>query len=128
MSPVHCDKAGTSYTWQLVLCLGLIVGVSLAMGAYIVQLNARVDKQRELSPVYLHQCGSGRGGFIVYRDGRRSSDDCYPIDEAQSPGIEQMRDQPGPHRAQWFKYILPAVESLRRLDANPRRAKVARTV
>ncbi|WP_314388128.1 hypothetical protein [Pseudomonas brenneri] len=113
-------NAGASYTWQLVICLGLIVCVTIAMGAYIVHLNARIDKQRELSPVYLHECENGRGGFIVYPDGRRSSDSCYPSDEDESAGIDQMPDLSGPHRVQWLKYILPNVKGLRSPDANPK--------
>ncbi len=120
MSPVHSDNAGAGYTWQLVICLGLIVCVTIAMGAYIVHLNARIDKQRELSPVYLHECENGRGGFIVYPDGRRSSDSCYPSDEAESAGIDQMPDLSGPHRVQWLKYILPRVKGLPSPDANPK--------
>lgn len=125
MSPVHSDNVGASYTWQLLICLGLIGCVTIAMGAYIVHLNARIDKQRELSPVYLHECDNGRGGFIVYPDGRRSSDSCYPIDEAESTGIGQMPELPGPHRAQWLKYILPTVEDLRRPDVSPKSTQVA---
>lgn len=106
MSPVRSDNAGASYSWQVLICLGLIVGVSIAMGSYIVHLNARIDKQRELSPVYLHQCGNGRGGFIVYPDGRRSSDDCYPADDLESTSTDQPQDVPGTPREQWLKYIL----------------------
>ncbi len=120
MSPVQSDNAGASYTWQLVGCVGLIVCVSIAMGVYIVHLNARIDKQRELSPVYLHECGDGRGGFIVYPDGRRSSDNCYPVDEAQSASAAEM--PPGSPRAKWLKYILPGVEDFRRLDTRPNTA------
>jgi hypothetical protein len=110
VSPVRSDNVGASYSWQVLICLGLIVGVSIAMGSYIVHLNARIDKQRELSPVYLHQCGNGRGGFIVYPDGRRSSDDCYPADDLESTSTDQPQDVPGTPREQWLKYILPAVE------------------
>ena len=118
MSPVRSDNVGASYSWQVLICLGLIVGVSIAMGSYIVHLNARIDKQRELSPVYLHQCGNGRGGFIVYPDGRRSSDDCYPADDLESTSTDQPQDVPGTPREQWLKYILPAVEGLRRMISN----------
>lgn len=122
MSPVRCDNAGASYTWQLLVCLGLIIGVSIAMGTYIVHLNARIDKQRELSPVYLHECDTGRGGFIVYPDGRRSSDNCYPIDEAESTAADPIPALPGSPRTEWLKYVLPAVEPA------PRAPKVPRTV
>ncbi|NBF03524.1 hypothetical protein GV819_14615 [Pseudomonas sp. Fl5BN2] len=82
MSPVHSEEGGTSYTDQLVLCLVLILCVSISMGAYIVRFNARIDKQRELSPVHLLECGNGRGAFIIDPHGRRSSsDNCYLIEE-----------------------------------------------
>jgi|GEM_PF-298621 len=116
------SDSGIRYTWQVVICLGVIMGVSIAMGAYIMHLNARIDKQRELSPVYLHDCDSGRGGFIVYPDGRRSSDNCYPIDEAEATGADLTPDLPGPPRTEWLKYILPAAEPA------PRTPKGARTV
>lgn len=122
MSPVRCDNVGASYTWQLLVCLGLIIGVSIAMGIYIVHLNARIDKQRELSPVYLHECGNGRGGFIVYPDGRRSSDNCYPLDEAESTAADPTPALPGSHRTEWLKYVLPAIEP------TPRAPKVPSTV
>ncbi|AIS11206.1 hypothetical protein JM49_05795 [Pseudomonas chlororaphis subsp. aurantiaca] len=79
---MHSEKAGADYTDQLVFCLLLILCVSLALGIYIVRLNARIDQQRELSPVHLLECGNGRGAFIVYpHEQRSSSDNCYLIEE-----------------------------------------------
>ena len=92
MSPVRSDNVGASYSWQVLICLGLIVGVSIAMGSYIVHLNARIDKQRELSPVYLHDCDKGLGGFVVYTDGRRSADSCYIVNESESAGVDGAQD------------------------------------
>ncbi|AZC26184.1 hypothetical protein C4K39_4537 [Pseudomonas sessilinigenes] len=77
---MHSDEG--NYTDQLVLCLVLILCVSLSLGAYIMRFNAQIDKQRELSPVHLLECGQGRGAFIVDPHGRRSSsDNCYLIEE-----------------------------------------------
>nr|BFD44258.1 hypothetical protein FFPRI1PSEUD_57570 [Pseudomonas sp. FFPRI_1] len=82
MSPVRSDEGRSSYTDQLVLCLVLILCVSISLGAYIVRFNAQIDRQRELSPVYLLECGQGRGAFIIDPYGRRSSsDNCYVIDD-----------------------------------------------
>ncbi|WPO50452.1 hypothetical protein [Pseudomonas sp. S1Bt23] len=80
------EKTCAGYTDQLVLCLLLILCVALALGTYIVRLNARIDQQRELSPVHLLECGNGRGAFIVDPHGRRSSsDNCYLIEEDEWP-------------------------------------------
>ncbi|MBC2657981.1 hypothetical protein H7A76_21275 [Pseudomonas sp. MSSRFD41] len=80
MLPAHSDDA--SYTDQLVLCLVLILCVSISLGAYIMRFNAQIDKQRELSPVHLLECGKGRGAFIVDPHGQRSSsDNCYVIED-----------------------------------------------
>lgn len=80
MSPAHCDEA--SYTDQLVLCLVLILCISVSLGVYIVRFNAQIDKQRELSPVHLLECGQGRGAFIVDTYGHRSSsDNCYLVED-----------------------------------------------
>ncbi|MGC5704441.1 hypothetical protein J4P02_29990 [Pseudomonas sp. NFXW11] len=80
MSSLHADEPGASYTDQLVLCLVLILGVSIALGVYIVRFNAQIDRQRELSPVRLLECGQGRGAFIVDPSGQRSSsDNCYLV-------------------------------------------------
>lgn len=82
MSSLHADKAGTSYTDQLVLCLVLILCVSISLGIYIMRFNAQIDRQRELSPVHLLECGQGRGAFIVDPYGQRSSsDNCFLVDE-----------------------------------------------
>jgi hypothetical protein len=113
MSPVHPDNVGASYTNQLVVCVVLIVCVSVSVGIYITRLNAHVDKQRDLSPVYLHECHKGRGGFIVYPDGRRSGDSCYTADEGESTDADEAQDLRGSSGAQWLKYILPGVESAR---------------
>ncbi|SUD30564.1 Uncharacterised protein [Pseudomonas fluorescens] len=117
---MHSNNASASYTWQLAICLGLIVSVSIAMGVYIVHLNARIDKQRELSPVHLHHCDSGRGGFIVYPDGRRSSDNCYPINGTESTNTAPMQSLPGSRGAQWLNYILPTVEPAQSAKKLPR--------
>jgi hypothetical protein len=111
MSPARPDDIGASYATQLVLCVVLIVCVSVAMGIYIVRLNAHVDKQQELSPVYLYGCHKGRGGFVVYSDGRRSSDSCYTIDDGESAGGDEGQKLSGSPRTGWLKYILPGVES-----------------
>ncbi len=92
MSPARPDDIGASYAAQLVACVVLIVGVSVSVGIYIARLNAHVDKQRELSPVYLHACPGGRGGFIVYPDGRRSGDSCYRADEGEPTGIDEAQN------------------------------------
>ncbi|MBI6911841.1 hypothetical protein [Pseudomonas palleroniana] len=113
MSSVRPDHVNISYTYQLVLCVVLIVCVSLSMGIYITRVNAYVDQQRELSPVYLHECHEGRGGFIVYADGRRSSDKCYSCDEGESAGADEAQGLPGSHRTGWLEYILPTVEEPR---------------
>lgn len=82
MSRVQSDDHNANYTDQLVLCLMLILCVSISLGAYIVRFNAQIDRQRELSPVLLLECGQGRGAFIVDPRGRRSSsDNCYLVDE-----------------------------------------------
>ncbi|AGL86817.1 hypothetical protein [Pseudomonas protegens] len=82
MSRVSSDDSGAGYTDQLVLCLMLILCVSISLGAYIVRFNAQIDRQRELSPVHLLECGQGRGAFIVDPHGRlSSSDNCYLVDE-----------------------------------------------
>ncbi|AJO80542.1 hypothetical protein [Pseudomonas sp. MRSN 12121] len=84
MFPRHSDDPGrgVGYGDQLVLCLVLILAVSIALGVYIVRFNARIDQQRELSPVPLLECGNGRGALIVDPHGRRSgSDNCYLIEE-----------------------------------------------
>jgi hypothetical protein len=82
MSWVQPDDSNANYTDQLVLCLMLILCVSISLGAYIVRFNAQIDRQRELSPVLLLECGQGRGAFIVDPHGRRSSsDNCYLVDE-----------------------------------------------
>ena len=113
MSPAPPDDVGASYTNQLVACMALIVCVSVSVGIYIARLNAHVDKQRELSPVYLHECHKGRGGFIVYPDGRRSGDSCYTANEGESAQTDEHQDLPGSKGAEWLKYILPGVESAR---------------
>ncbi|MDQ0982171.1 hypothetical protein [Pseudomonas synxantha] len=110
MSPVHADDVGASYTNQLVACVLLIVCVSVAVGIYIARLNAQVDKQRELASVYLHECHNGRGGFIVYPDGRRSGDSCYIADEDESTNTDDAQDIPGASGAKWLEYLLPALE------------------
>lgn len=109
MSPAHPDDVGASYTRQLVACVVLIVGVSVSVGIYIARLNAHIDQQRELSPVYLHTCHQGRGGFIVYSDGRRSSDRCYTAVEDESTDADQEQELPGSRGAQWLDYWLPDV-------------------
>ncbi|KAF0861705.1 hypothetical protein [Pseudomonas sp. LD120] len=82
MSPTPSDDTSARYSDQLVLCLVLILCVSISMGGYIVHFNARIDKQRELSPVHLLECGKGRGAFIIDPHGQRSSsDNCYLIEE-----------------------------------------------
>ncbi|TFF13432.1 hypothetical protein EXW72_01145 [Pseudomonas sp. BCA14] len=116
MSPMRPNDVNISYTYQLVLCVVLIVCVSLSMGIYITRLNAHIDKHRDLSPVYLYECHKGRGGFIVYADGRRSSDNCYDDDEGESAGADEAQGLPGSHRAGWLKYILPTVEEPRILQ------------
>ncbi len=113
MSPARPDDIGASYTNQLVACVVLIVCVSVSMGIYIARLNAHVDRQRDLSPVYLHECHKGRGGFIVYPDGRRSRDNCYRVDEGESADDDEAQELSGAHRDGWLKYILPGVESAR---------------
>ncbi|AKA85789.1 hypothetical protein PUP72_19570 [Pseudomonas synxantha] len=95
MSPVHADDVDASYANQLVACVVLIVCVSVAVGIYIARLNAHVDKQRELASVYLHECHNGRGGFIVYPDGRRSADDCYTATGGKSTDADEPQDLPG---------------------------------
>ncbi len=91
MSPVRPDDVGASYATQLVLCVVLIICVTVSLGAYIVRLNARIDKARELSPVYLIECGKDGGAFIVYPDGRRrSSDRCHPIDDGGGDGVMRL--------------------------------------
>lgn len=89
---MHSDNDGVSYTWQVAICLTLIVCVSVSMGINIVRLNTQVDKQRELSPVYLHDCDKGLGGFVVYTDGRRSVDSCYIVNESESTGVDGAQD------------------------------------
>jgi len=91
MSPVRSDDVGVSYANQLVLCVVLIICVTVSLGTYIVRLNARTDKARELSPVYLLECGKDGGAFIVYPDGRRrSSDHCHPIPESGGDGVTRL--------------------------------------
>ena len=113
MSPAHPDDVGASYANQLVACVVLIVCVSVSVGIYIARLNAHVDKQRDLSPVYLHECHKGRGGFIVYPDGRRSRDSCYTADEGEATGVDEAQDLKGSRGAQWLEYLLPGIESAR---------------
>ncbi|AZE62285.1 MULTISPECIES: hypothetical protein [Pseudomonas fluorescens group] len=110
MSPVHADDVGASYANQLVACVVLIVCVSVAVGIYIARLNAHVDRQRELSSLYLRECHNGRGGFIVYPDGRRSSDRCYTAEEDEVTNTNDAQDLPGSSGGKWLEYLLPAVE------------------
>ncbi|WP_237151334.1 hypothetical protein [Pseudomonas sp. ADAK18] len=91
MSPVRSDDVGVSYANQLMLCVVLIICVTVSLGTYIVRLNARIDKARELSPVYLFECGKDGGAFIVYPDGRRrSSDRCHPTQEGGGEGVTRL--------------------------------------
>ncbi|WP_261793017.1 hypothetical protein [Pseudomonas chlororaphis] len=79
---MHSEGTSAGYVDQLVLCLVLILCVSIALGVYIVRFNARIDQQRELSPVPLLECGKGRGALIVAPHGQHSSsDNCYLIEE-----------------------------------------------
>lgn len=90
--PMHSHNDGVSYAWQVAICLTLVVCVSVSMGIYIVRLNTQIDKQRELSPVYLHDYDKGLGGFVVYTDGRRSVDSCYIVNESESTGVDGAQD------------------------------------
>lgn len=91
MSPGRRDEVGASYASQLVACVLLVIGVTVSMGIYIARLNANLDEQRALSSVYLPDCPDGRGGFMVYTDGRRSGDQCYNVDEDESMDVDDAQ-------------------------------------
>lgn len=115
MSPVRRDEIGASYASQLVACVVLVIGVAVSMGIYIARLNAHLDEQRDLSSVYLPDCPDGRGGFMVYPDDRRSGDQCYNAGEDELMDVDELQWLSGSNLAQWFDYILPAVQTPSRL-------------
>ena len=115
MSPVRRDELGANYASQLVACVVLVIGVAVSMGIYIARLNAHLDEQRDLSSVYLPDCPDGRGGFMVYPDDRRSGDQCYTAGEDESMEVDEAQRLSGSNLAQWFDYLLPAIQTPSRL-------------